>query len=566
MVKDKINYRATGKRNVLTRQTNQGRANDGGLRIGEMERDGIMAHGLSYFLNESYMVRGDQYYMGICNNTGAIAIYNPDAKLFLSPFVDGPIGFTKNVEGKDVLNAISKFGRSFSIVRIPYALKLLIHELIAMNVHMRIITEDNVDQIMNLSYQSKNIDKLLHIDNDVEIMKIIQDYKTSIERKLTGITNVIEKQQQMDFGNDTTREDLIAIIKNKYGRNVMEEGIELTNEQLLKIIDNHERMNKIKEWEETKKQGLIDENGNIINDKDEFLQFSNRKGYNEAEGKMSDDHRDINKVQELARSYINPEIVLYFSDENPEFPFQYYNAEKAKWIQISVDLLNYQNNLSKKFGRKVVLEPSNSKKYRFMEEEGGKYNYYIPSYYYMDKNKNNETKKNMTYVDNPFELSGRSPLEPPPLFGGGNNLFDDENMNNVFNRLSEQNKTQIMMLEPSQQYSVVKEIMRRTPATNNGSNILDGAFKALPLDKQFIALQGGYNSMAKEFNVLAKTTPDPLVTINNPVPVSQQISNAYPILAVSEDEREKTEISESSPGNNASDTVDDGTIKIKKLM
>ena len=84
MVKDKINYRATGKRSALTRQTNQGRANDGGLKIGEMERDGIMANGLSYFLNESYMVRGDQYYLAICNKTGAIAIYNTDKNIYLS--------------------------------------------------------------------------------------------------------------------------------------------------------------------------------------------------------------------------------------------------------------------------------------------------------------------------------------------------------------------------------------------------------------------------------------------------------------------------------------------------
>jgi DNA-directed RNA polymerase II subunit RPB2 len=90
MVKDKINYRATGKRNFLTRQTNQGRANDGGLKIGEMERDGILAHGISYFLNESYMVRGDEYYMAVCNKTGTIAVYNPDKNLFLSPFADGP--------------------------------------------------------------------------------------------------------------------------------------------------------------------------------------------------------------------------------------------------------------------------------------------------------------------------------------------------------------------------------------------------------------------------------------------------------------------------------------------
>ena len=59
MVKDKINYRALGPRTMLTRQTVQGRANDGGLRIGEMERDGVMAHGASAFLNESFMIRGD---------------------------------------------------------------------------------------------------------------------------------------------------------------------------------------------------------------------------------------------------------------------------------------------------------------------------------------------------------------------------------------------------------------------------------------------------------------------------------------------------------------------------
>jgi DNA-directed RNA polymerase II subunit RPB2 len=171
MVKDKINYRSQGPRTQLTRQTVQGRANDGGLRVGEMERDGILGHGAAHFLNESLMVRGDEYYMAVCNKSGMIAIYNPTQKLFMSPMVDGPIQFSGNLtdaaaatgsvggSGASVIH-MTKFGRSFSIVRIPYCLKLLMQELIVMNVQMRIITEDNIDQLPSMSY-SKNVYKVL---------------------------------------------------------------------------------------------------------------------------------------------------------------------------------------------------------------------------------------------------------------------------------------------------------------------------------------------------------------------------------------------------------------------
>jgi len=154
MVKDKINYRAQGPRTVLTRQTVGGRANDGGLRIGEMERDGLIAHGITKFLQESMLVRGDEYYMAICNKSGTIAIYNESYNLFLSPFADGPITFNGSLtdDNKKNIENISKFGRSFSILRIPYAFKLLIQELQTMNIQMRLITEDNIDQLTSMSF------------------------------------------------------------------------------------------------------------------------------------------------------------------------------------------------------------------------------------------------------------------------------------------------------------------------------------------------------------------------------------------------------------------------------
>jgi DNA-directed RNA polymerase II subunit RPB2 len=170
MVKDKINYRARGPNQQLTRQPVQGRANDGGLRIGEMERDGVCAHGLAYFLNESFLVRGDEYYMAVCNKTGAIAIYNEAKNLFLSPYSDGPINFHTNPDGTMNIKNLSKFGRSFSLLRIPYSFKLLIQELQVMNIQMRIITDENVDQLLSMSY-SNNVNKLLNDKNDRNIEK-----------------------------------------------------------------------------------------------------------------------------------------------------------------------------------------------------------------------------------------------------------------------------------------------------------------------------------------------------------------------------------------------------------
>jgi DNA-directed RNA polymerase II subunit RPB2 len=183
MVKDKINYRARGPNTVLTRQPVQGRANDGGLRIGEMERDGVLAHGMSYFLNESFMVRGESndYHIAVCNKSGSIAIYNEAKNLFLSPAVDGPIKFNTNTDGTQSIMNISRFGRSFSILRVPYAFKLLIQELQVMNVQMRIITEENIDQLLSMSY-SDNINKLLKSDKPA--VELIKETTFNIRRTL----------------------------------------------------------------------------------------------------------------------------------------------------------------------------------------------------------------------------------------------------------------------------------------------------------------------------------------------------------------------------------------------
>jgi DNA-directed RNA polymerase II subunit RPB2 len=239
MVKDKINYRARGPRTLLTRQTVQGRANDGGLRVGEMERDGIIAHGISHFLQESMMVRGDEYYMAICNKTGTIAIYNSMRNLFISPMADGPIKFTGNLLNEMNIEKITRFGRSFSIVRIPYSFKLLLQELMTMNVTMRIITEDNIDQLDSMSY-SNTINKLTFDDNpntsDI-ISKVIENSKTNssrgyIQTKESRKTELSKKQDNANavmLDNQKAQERMLKDIENlgwRLEQRVLVEGVE----------------------------------------------------------------------------------------------------------------------------------------------------------------------------------------------------------------------------------------------------------------------------------------------------------------------------------------------------
>lgn len=226
MVKDKINYRARGPRTLLTRQTVQGRANDGGLRVGEMERDGIIAHGISHFLEESMMIRGDEYYMAICNKTGIIAIYNSMRDLFISPMADGPVKFTGNLLSEMNIDKITRFGRSFSIVRVPYSFKLLIQELMTMNVTMRIITEDNIDQLESMSY-SKTINKLMYNDGpDVTKSEVIESiiennkanssvgYSVSKTSRKGELASIQENTNAILLDNQKAQEQMLKDIEN----------------------------------------------------------------------------------------------------------------------------------------------------------------------------------------------------------------------------------------------------------------------------------------------------------------------------------------------------------------
>jgi len=70
LVEDKIHSRSRGPKTSLTRQAPEGRSRDGGLRLGEMERDAILAHGLAKFLKEKLLDNSDAFTTWVCDKCG----------------------------------------------------------------------------------------------------------------------------------------------------------------------------------------------------------------------------------------------------------------------------------------------------------------------------------------------------------------------------------------------------------------------------------------------------------------------------------------------------------------
>jgi DNA-directed RNA polymerase beta subunit len=129
MVNDKQHSRAIGPMVNLTRQPAEGRSRDGGFRIGEMERDVMIAHGMSRFCKERLYDVSDKYSVHVCKRCGLIASYNDGDKR--KGAIDFAVHLCKTCGNKT----------DFAKVDIPYAYKLMAQELQTINVVARIMTE-----------------------------------------------------------------------------------------------------------------------------------------------------------------------------------------------------------------------------------------------------------------------------------------------------------------------------------------------------------------------------------------------------------------------------------------
>ena len=124
MVGDKAHSRARGPQQLLTRQPPEGRSREGGLRIGEMERDAMAAHGIAQFIKERMVDNSDSYTVHVCDRCGLLAHKVPDKRYYICRSCQNTTRISKII--------------------IPYPFKLFMQELQSINILARIRTSKSV--------------------------------------------------------------------------------------------------------------------------------------------------------------------------------------------------------------------------------------------------------------------------------------------------------------------------------------------------------------------------------------------------------------------------------------
>lgn len=178
MVDDKHHARARGPVHVLTQQPMEGRAKYGGLRIGEMERDCIQAHGASFATWDRLFQQSDYAEIPVCRECHLIAM--PRA-----PAAQQPITFGLN-ETSGYCSNCKKAGIVYN-TPMPYVAKLLSHELMTMHIRPEIMIDVNPCVDVHAAASVGVFKK----DKDADVLKV--GVQTRHRRKPQRTTEVVSE-------------------------------------------------------------------------------------------------------------------------------------------------------------------------------------------------------------------------------------------------------------------------------------------------------------------------------------------------------------------------------------
>jgi len=131
MVSDKHQVRARGPINPLTRQPVHGRKVHGGIRLGEMERDALLAHGVAYLVHDRLFHCSDETRALVCTKCGSL----------LAPRMRPPEGAAGRAAGREAVCGACGDGGAVDVIALPYVFLYLTNELAAMNIKVRVGTK-----------------------------------------------------------------------------------------------------------------------------------------------------------------------------------------------------------------------------------------------------------------------------------------------------------------------------------------------------------------------------------------------------------------------------------------
>jgi DNA-directed RNA polymerase II subunit RPB2 len=188
MVEDKWQARGKGRKEQKTHQPTGGRGQQGGLKIGEMDRDAIGAHSISAFFKESFMERSDGTTMPICISCGLQPIYNPKLGIAICSLCDGPVRFVgDSITNLELLPPIGRPKSRIVEVQMPYATKVLGQELETyLNMGMRYITTADVQRLEQMELSATGTKALKELKQIVLPETFIpEEYKAPEEQLIS---------------------------------------------------------------------------------------------------------------------------------------------------------------------------------------------------------------------------------------------------------------------------------------------------------------------------------------------------------------------------------------------
>ena len=248
MVEDKWNARGEGRREQKTHQPTGGRGNQGGLRIGEMERDALLGHGISEFIRESYMKRSDGTTMLICNGCGTVPIYNPKDNFNMCPLCDGPVRFIgESSSNLEILPSVKRSLVTLSTVEIPYSMEVLNKELNTyMNIYLRFLTGANITQLRKTQLKGMNEAEIKELlKTELAPRDIIDTFEPPVSKEKPNITvseeqldllgaNVEQQQEEEQEQEDlpqinvtNAKQNIDTIINNAFEQELAEADMDL---------------------------------------------------------------------------------------------------------------------------------------------------------------------------------------------------------------------------------------------------------------------------------------------------------------------------------------------------